>query len=155
MVQKISRLAPQAPPESELVEREWKRHSSVVFHPFLGWRVCPGLVLVSSPVAKSAYKQHRYRNKCTAEGSIYAWALSVGTNVPRCNQNALLVCSLIPPKPLQLAHTQLPQLPSYLHTVARSSIMGLKWKSTWQKPGLTVYIYCPVRLKKKIYHNKE
>ena len=36
------------------------------------------MVLVSSPVAKCAYKQHRYRNKCIATGSICAWALSVG-----------------------------------------------------------------------------
>ena len=36
------------------------------------------MVLVSSPVAKCAYKQHRYRNKCIATGSICAWALSIG-----------------------------------------------------------------------------
>ena len=35
------------------------------------------LVLVSSPVAKCAYKQHRYGNKCIAMGSIYAWAFSI------------------------------------------------------------------------------
>ena len=35
-------------------------------------------MLVSSPVAKFAYKQHRYRNNCIATGSIYAWALSIG-----------------------------------------------------------------------------
>ena len=26
-----------------------------------------------------AYKQHRYRNKCIATGSIYVWAFSVGS----------------------------------------------------------------------------
>ena len=43
--------------------------------------VCPGLVLVSSLVAKSAYTQHRYRNKCIATGSIYEWAFSVAVLV--------------------------------------------------------------------------
>ena len=32
--------------------------------------------------------------------------------------------------------------------------MGLKRKSTWQKPGLTVYILS-CELKKNIYHKKE
>ena len=80
MVQKISRLAPRAPPENELEEGSGECHFSVVFCPFffiLG-ELCPGLVLVSSPVAKCAYKQHRYRNKCIATGSIYVWALSIG-----------------------------------------------------------------------------
>ena len=67
--------------ESELVEREWKTpFLPGFFRPFffiLG-ELYPGFVLVSSPVAKCAYKQHRYRNKCIASGSIYAWALSVG-----------------------------------------------------------------------------
>ena len=80
MVQKISRLAPRAPPENELVERKWRTPFLLCSRPFffiLG-ELCPGLVLVSSPVAKCAYKQHRYRNKCIATGSIYTWALSVG-----------------------------------------------------------------------------
>ena len=78
MEQKISRLALRAPPENGLVERIGERHFSVVFCPFffiLG-ELCRGLVLVSSPVAKCTYKQHRYRNKCIATGPIYAWALS-------------------------------------------------------------------------------
>ena len=45
---------------------------------FILGELCPELVLVSSPVAKCAYKQHRYRNNCIATGSMYAWALSVG-----------------------------------------------------------------------------
>ena len=90
-------------------------------------------------------------------------------------QNALLVCSLIckdnrlflvlhlPPnlktlfiyhqKPLQLAYSH----PNYSHIICtafvRSSIMGLKRKSTWQKPGLTVYILSCEFLKKN--HKKE
>ena len=83
MEQKISRLAPWAPPENGLVEhglveRIGECHFSVVFCPFffiLG-ELCRGLVLVSSPVAKCTYKQQRYRNKCIATGPIYAWALS-------------------------------------------------------------------------------
>ena len=47
------------------------------FSSFIG-ELCPGLVLVSSPVVKCTYKQHRYRNKSISTGSIYAWALSVG-----------------------------------------------------------------------------
>ena len=50
----------------------------VLFSSYVLSELCPGLVLVSSPVAKCDYKQHRYRNKCIATGSIYAWALSVG-----------------------------------------------------------------------------
>ena len=53
-------LSSSAPPDSELVEREWKMPFFIVFRPFffiLG-ELCPGLVLVSSAVAKSAYKQH-------------------------------------------------------------------------------------------------
>ena len=94
MVQKISRLAPRAPPENELVEQKWRtptpflrRYFSVVFRPFffmLG-ELCPGFVLVSSPVAKCTYKQHRYRNKCIAMGPIYAWALSVSGVSPPLN----------------------------------------------------------------------
>ena len=45
---------------------------------FILGELCPGLELVSSPVAKCAYKQHKYRNKCIATGSIYALALSAG-----------------------------------------------------------------------------
>ena len=45
---------------------------------FILGELCPGLELVSSPVAKCAYKQHRYRNKCIATGSIYTWAFSIG-----------------------------------------------------------------------------
>ena len=52
---------------------------------FILGELCPGLVLVSSPVAKCAYKQHRYRNKCIAMGSIYAWTLSVGGVSPSLN----------------------------------------------------------------------
>ena len=75
--QKISRLAPRAPPENELVERKWRTPFLRCFSSF--GELCPGLVLISSPVAKCAYKQHRYRNKCIATGSICAWALSVLT----------------------------------------------------------------------------
>ena len=80
MLQKISCLAPRAPPENELVEGSGERHFSLVFRPFffiLG-EICPGLGLVSSPVAKCAYKLHIYRNNCIATESTYAWALSVG-----------------------------------------------------------------------------
>ena len=87
MGQKISRLAPRAPSENEIVERKWRTPFSVVFRPFffiLG-ELCPGLVLVSSPVTKCAYKQHRYRNKFIATGSIYVWALGVGGVSPPLN----------------------------------------------------------------------
>ena len=74
-------LSSWAPPESELVEREWRtpflRCFSSFFFSILG-ELCPGLVLVSSPVAKSAYKQHKYKNKCIATGSIYTWVFNVG-----------------------------------------------------------------------------
>ena len=54
MVQKISRLAPWAPPESELVEQEWQNAIPPLFFIlFLVGELCPGLVLVSSPVAKT------------------------------------------------------------------------------------------------------
>ena len=78
MEQKISRLALRAPPENGLVERNWRTPFLRCFLSFffiLG-ELCRGLVLVSSPVAKCTYKQHRYRNKCIATGPIYAWALS-------------------------------------------------------------------------------
>ena len=78
MEQKISRLAPRAPPENGLVERNWRTpflRCFLSFYFILG-ELCRGLVLVSSPVAKCTYKQHRYRNKCIATGPIYAWALS-------------------------------------------------------------------------------
>ena len=48
----------------------------VLFSSYLVSYVCPGLVIVSSPVAKSAYKQHKYKNKCIATGS--TWTFSVG-----------------------------------------------------------------------------
>ena len=68
---------PLAPPENE---GNGERYFSVVFRPllFILGELCPGLVFVSCPVAKCAYKQHRYRNKCIATGTIYAWAFSVG-----------------------------------------------------------------------------
>ena len=84
MKQKISRLTPRAPPENGLVERNWRTPFLRCFCPFffiLG-ELCPGLVLVSSPVAKCTYKQHRYRNKCIATGPIYAWALSASSVSP-------------------------------------------------------------------------
>ena len=50
---------------------------------FIVGELCPVLILVSSGVAKSAYKQHRYRNKCIATESIYACVFSVGgVNAP-------------------------------------------------------------------------
>ena len=71
-------LAPWAPLENGLVERNWRTPFLLVFCPyfFILGELCRGLVLVSSPVAKCTYKQHRYRNKCIATGPIYAWALS-------------------------------------------------------------------------------
>ena len=83
-VQKKSRLAPRVPLENELVEQKWTTLFLRFFRPFffiLG-EFCPGLVLVASPVAKCAYKQHRYRNNCVATGSMYTWALSVGGASP-------------------------------------------------------------------------
>ena len=95
-------------------------------------------------------------------------------NVTLRNQNALFLCSLIartidffyalhlPPnhrsiyheKPQQLAYSR----PEYSHIICtsfvKSSIMGLKRKSTWQKPGLTAYIL-PCEFKKKKHHKKE
>ena len=73
-------LAPWAPLENELVEREWKTPFLLCFLSifFILGELCPGLVLVSSSVAKCAYKQHIYRNKCITTGSVYVWALSVG-----------------------------------------------------------------------------
>ena len=82
MVQKISRLAPRVPPENGLVERKWRTPFLVVFRPFffiLG-EFCPGLVLVSSPVAKCAYKQHRYRLQLHSNGI----HLCVGVERRRC-----------------------------------------------------------------------
>ena len=58
-------------------------------------------VLVSSPVAKSAYKQHRYRNKCIAMGSIYAWVFSVdGVSAP-LTHISLHYCQKISSYPLE------------------------------------------------------
>ena len=54
--------------------------------------LCTGLVLVSSPVAKCAYKQHRYRNKCISTRSISSWALSVGGVSPPLRQDMQGVC---------------------------------------------------------------
>ena len=72
------------PSKNELVEWEWKTPFLRCFSSFFlhTGELCPGLVLVSSPIAKSAYKQHRYRNKYTAKGSINAWAFSVGGSAP-------------------------------------------------------------------------
>ena len=70
------------------METQFLRCFSSFFFLILG-ELCSGLVLVSSPVAMSAYKQHRYRNKCIATGSIYAWALSVGGVSP--NQRYIVI----------------------------------------------------------------
>ena len=78
MVQKISPLAPRAPLENELVEPETPFLCCFSSFFFILGELCPGLVFVSSSVARCAYKQHRYRNNCIATGFIYAWALSVG-----------------------------------------------------------------------------